>query len=81
MATDSTLKTPACARSTAAYARAACRFIAELWELTKPEINLLIAITVAGSFLMAHRDWGWCRFCRQLALQRLLYWSRPVQRR
>ena len=58
MATDSTLKTPACARSTAAYARAACRFIAELWELTKPEINLLIAITVAGSFLMARRGWG-----------------------
>jgi len=38
VATDSTLKTPACARSTAAYARAACRFIAELANLP-PEIK------------------------------------------
>jgi protoheme IX farnesyltransferase len=34
------------------------RFVADLWALTKPEINLLIAITVLVSFMVArHEFW------------------------
>lgn len=58
MATESTLKTPHCAKSAATSAHTAYRFIADLWELTKPEINLLIAIAVIVGFLMARRDAG-----------------------
>jgi protoheme IX farnesyltransferase len=32
------------------------RFVADLWALTKPEINLLIAITVLVSFMVARHD-------------------------
>jgi protoheme IX farnesyltransferase len=31
------------------------RFVADIWALTKPEINFLIAITVLASFLVAHQ--------------------------
>jgi len=38
--------------------RAVLRFFGDLWALTKPEINLLIAITVLVSFLLARRGIG-----------------------
>src|SRR6516225_5659420 len=38
--------------------RTVARFVADMWALTKPEINLLIAITVLVSFLLARRGLG-----------------------
>ena len=56
MATDSTLRIIQEEEATAAIgSRAATRFLAGLWALTKPEINFLIAITVLVSFLLAHQ--------------------------
>jgi protoheme IX farnesyltransferase len=34
------------------------RFVADMWALTKPEINFLIAITVLVGFLVARHDFG-----------------------
>jgi len=56
VATDSTLRIIQEEEATAAIgSRAATRFLAGLWALTKPEINFLIAITVLVSFLLAHQ--------------------------
>jgi protoheme IX farnesyltransferase len=58
VATNSTLEIPQTIRTAPISSRTIARFIADLWALTKPEINLLIAITVLVSFLMARQDSG-----------------------
>ena len=56
MATDSTLRILQKERGAAPIgSQTAFRILADLWALTKPEINFLIAITVLVSFLVAHQ--------------------------
>jgi heme o synthase len=56
VATDSTLRILEKEQTAAPISsRAATRFAADLWALTKPEINFLIAITVLVSFLLARQ--------------------------
>jgi protoheme IX farnesyltransferase len=56
VATDSTLRILEKEQAAAPISsRAATRFLASLWALTKPEINFLIAITVLISFLLARQ--------------------------
>ena len=56
MATNSTLDMSQTLRPAPIRSRAGLRFVADLWALTKPEINLLIAITVLVSFMVARHD-------------------------
>ena len=56
MATNSTLDISQTLRPVPIRSRASLRFVADLWALTKPEINLLIAITVLVSFMVARHD-------------------------
>lgn len=49
---------PRAVRPTAFGSRAVLRFVADMWALTKPEINFLIAITVLVGFLAARRSLG-----------------------
>lgn len=58
MATNSTLDIPQTMRPAPIGSRAVLRFLGDLWALTKPEINLLIAITVLVSFLLARHGLG-----------------------
>jgi protoheme IX farnesyltransferase len=58
VATNSTLEFPQALSPAPARSRQALRFVADMWALTKPEINLLIAITVMVSFLVARRGSG-----------------------
>jgi protoheme IX farnesyltransferase len=59
VATNSTIEVSQAIRPAPIGSRPALRFVADMWALTKPEINLLIAITVLVSFLVARRDSGW----------------------
>lgn len=56
MATNSTLDISQTLKPAPIRSRAGLRFVAHLWALTKPEINLLIAITVLVSFMVARHD-------------------------
>ena len=56
MATNSTLDISQTLKPAPIRSRAGLRFVANLWALTKPEINLLIAITVLVSFMVARHD-------------------------
>jgi heme o synthase len=56
LATNSTLDISQTLRPAPIRSRAGLRFVAALWALTKPEINLLIAITVLVSFMVARHD-------------------------
>ena len=58
MATNSTLELSQTLSPAPIGGRTAARFVADMWALTKPEINLLIAITVLVSFLLARRGLG-----------------------
>jgi heme o synthase len=58
VATNSTLEISQTIRTAPIGSRAVSHFVADMWALTKPEINLLIAITVVVSFLLARHDLG-----------------------
>ena len=55
---DSTLQILHAERPTPIGSRPVSRFVAEMWALSKPEINFLIAISVLVSFLAARHDLG-----------------------
>jgi protoheme IX farnesyltransferase len=58
VATNSALEIPQRAKPVPIGSRAVLGFVADLWALTKPEINLLIAITVLVSFLLGRHGSG-----------------------
>jgi protoheme IX farnesyltransferase len=58
VATNSTLEFPQAVKPASLGSRAVFYFISDMWALTKPDINLLIAITVLVSFLLARHDTG-----------------------
>jgi protoheme IX farnesyltransferase len=58
VATNSTLDVPQIAKPVPIGSRSVLGFVSDLWALTKPEINLLIAIAVLVSFLLARHGSG-----------------------